>query len=87
MAIAGLLAGSALLLPARAEAATPDAKPDPAGAAAAAPPAGNPKVSPYTVASRQRAEAAAAAPAHVQSMKRAQGRPAAKPRPVHTERH
>ena len=84
VALAGLVAGSVLLLPALVEAATLDAKPEPA-AAATAPAAANPKVSPYTIANRQRAEASAVALAH--SMKRAPGQSPVKPKPVRAERH
>ena len=80
MVLAGLVAGSALLLPALVEAATQDAKPVPAPAAATAPAAGNPKVSPYTIANRQRAEASMAATAH--STKRAAGQAQMKSKPV-----
>jgi hypothetical protein len=83
MALAGLVAASALLLPALAKAAPQDAKPE--SAAATAPAAGGSKVSPYTIANRQHMAASTGAPVH--TPKHAHGQPPVKPKPVRAERH
>jgi len=93
VALAGWVAGCVLLMPALAGAATQDAKPKPAqdakpkpaAAAATAPAAGNPKVSPYAIANRRHAEAAAGAPAP--STKRAPGQSPMKAKPARGKRH
>jgi hypothetical protein len=67
LALAGLIAGGALLLPATAGAAAPDAKPE----TSTAPAGGERKVSPYVIAARRHREAPAAAGEH--SIKRPLG--------------
>ena len=84
-ALAGLVAGSALLLPAPALAATQVAKPEQVAVTATTPAAGNAKVSPYAIANRKHQEARTADAAH--SQKRASGGSAAKPKTVRADRH
>src|SRR5712691_882861 len=84
MALAGWVAGCVLLLPALAGAATQDAKPKPAAAAATAQNAGDRKVSPYAIANKRRAEAAGAPAA---STKRALGQSPMKAKPARAKRH
>jgi hypothetical protein len=85
IARAGLVAGSALLLPALVQAAPQQAKPERVAAAAMTPAAGNAKVSPYVAANRRHQEASTADAAH--SQKRASGGSAAKPKTVRADRH
>jgi hypothetical protein len=82
---AGLIAACTLVLPAPVQAAAQDAKPEPVVAAASAPDAGNPKVSPYAIANRQHQAASEADPAH--PLKRASGGSAAKPKTARADRH